>query len=189
MEEIWKDIEGYEGLYKVSNLGRIYSSYGQNKETCKLPILRGSISSHGYRIVGLTKNKHVKSFFIHRLVAKAFIPNPENKPDINHIDGNKENNNINNLEWCTKSENTKHAHVTGLMGKKQKTYMEIMEIENGNKYKYTGKIPYYYAIPFNELLKNNNISFEEWLNKIVEDITINKYGKLKKYIKKIQKNA
>lgn len=64
-----------------------------------------------------------------------------------------------------------------------------MEIENGNRYKYTAKIPYYYAIPFNEILQNNNMTFEEWLNKIVEDIVINKYKRLEKYVKKINKNA
>ncbi len=119
MEEIWKDIEGYEGLYQVSNLGRVKSleRYQQNhsklqKVEEKIKIIH--IKSNGYQFVQLYKNNIMKNLHIHRLVAQAFIPNPDNKPQINHIDGNKLNNNVTNLEWCTNSENGKHAYKLGL---------------------------------------------------------------------------
>lgn len=108
--EIWKDIKGYEGLYKVSNFGRIKSFY-HNKE--KILIL-GSNSS-GYAIVGLWKNGTEKFYSVHRIVAIHFIPNCQNKFEVNHIDGNKKNNNVENLEWVSKSENMKHAVNTGLL--------------------------------------------------------------------------
>ena len=98
MQEIWKDIKGYEELYQVSNLGRI-----QNKKT--LHILKGSTNNKGYRGVILCKNGKIKRYLVHRLVAIAFIENPKNKPYINHLDCNINNNNVENLEWCTQKEN------------------------------------------------------------------------------------
>jgi hypothetical protein len=98
--EIWKDIIGYEGFYKVSNLGRIQRN---NKS-----IIKPEKTNRGYLRVILSKNSNIKKKSVHRLVAMGFIPNPENKPQVNHIDSDKENNNKNNLEWCTGSENMKH---------------------------------------------------------------------------------
>lgn len=106
-QEIWKDVEGFQG-YKISNLGRV-KSYHNNTT-----IIRKSNIVVGYKHLMLSKNKKKYNFYIHRLVAEAFIPNPENKPEINHIDGNKLNNNISNLEWCTRKENCQHAWKTGL---------------------------------------------------------------------------
>lgn len=101
-KEIWKDIAGYEGLYQVSNFGRIKS--------LRSKIILASLSSKsGYCYVGLAKNGMNKQKSVHRLVALAFIPNSENKPEVNHIDGNKHNNTVKNLEWVTKSENMKHC--------------------------------------------------------------------------------
>jgi len=110
--EIWKDIVGYEGMYQVSNLGRV-KSLNYNR-TGKENILSTS-KNKGYFNVVLSK-KGFKPFTVrtHRLVAEAFIPNPQNKPQVNHIDGNKLNNNIENLEWNTASENQQHAYDTGL---------------------------------------------------------------------------
>lgn len=99
MEE-WRDIKGYEGKYQVSNEGRVKSLnyHRQNLEQ----ILRSTISSSGYCRVWLFDGKGIgKIEFVHRLVAKAFIPNPNNLPQINHKDENKLNNNVENLEWCT----------------------------------------------------------------------------------------
>ena len=106
--ENWKDVPGYEGLYQISNLGNVKSLYS-NK------ILKPSIDKYGYTRFSATKDKIQKTLIIHRLVAKLFIPNPNNLPQVNHKDGNKKNNCKNNLEWCTDSDNKKHAYKTGLM--------------------------------------------------------------------------
>ena len=100
MEEIWKDIEGYEGLYQVSNFGKI-KSIGYKKKK----ILKPTQDHYGYLNVTLYKNKNKKAKRIHRLVAEAFIANPENKPEIDHIDTDKLNNNVKNLRWVTRIEN------------------------------------------------------------------------------------
>lgn len=112
--EIFKPILGYEDTYKISNYGRVVSlskkvNYYQEK-------LKSFEISRGYPRVSLWKNGKGKHFFIHRLVAEAFIPNLENKPQINHINGIKTDYRIDNLEWCTSKENIIHSHITGLAG-------------------------------------------------------------------------
>lgn len=118
-EEIWKDIHGYEGLYQISNLGRVKSLSRQVRGTIKRitsdRIMVANMGSTGYREVSLSRNGKRAVKKIHRLFAIAFIANPENKPCINHKDGNKLNNDIENLEWCTYSENVRHALKTGLI--------------------------------------------------------------------------
>jgi hypothetical protein len=112
MAEIWKDIIGYEGLYQVSNKGRIKSFPKKgHKEDLILSLI---LTDKGYYRVGIRKDKNKIMFHVHRLVGAAFIPNPENKPEINHIDGNPLNNCVENLEWCTRSENSIHSYKTGL---------------------------------------------------------------------------
>lgn len=120
MEEIWKDIKGYEGLYKISNLGnvlrckKIKIDKKRRKRTFEDLILKVNIDKNGYKYVNLY-NKNKQAYKIHRLVAQAFIPNQENKPQVNHIDGNKENNRVNNLEWVTRKENIRHAYKNELI--------------------------------------------------------------------------
>ncbi len=114
MDEIWKDIEGYEGLYQVSSLGRVKSLKRQVVNTVGFRIvpesyLRGRLR-YGYRIVSLCKFGEVNRCMVHRLVAQAFIPNPENKPSVNHIDGVPNNNVLSNLEWATYTEQQNHRH-------------------------------------------------------------------------------
>ena len=106
--EIWRDIEGYEGLYQVSNWGRVKSL--KKKGNSKERILTASNNNtKKYWRVQLSKNDKIKHFAVHRLVALAFIPNPQNLPQVNHKDENKDNNNVLNLEWCTVKQNTNYG--------------------------------------------------------------------------------
>ena len=102
MTEIWKDIEGYEGLYKISNHGEVWNGRKQR-------LHKKNKNNRGYCVVTLNKNNKQKQFLIHRLVAIHFIDNPFDKPCVNHIDENKTNNHHSNLEWCTHKENSNHG--------------------------------------------------------------------------------
>lgn len=114
MKEIWKDVVGYEGLYKVSNLGNVFSIPRQGTHSKEKYFLKKNKDRKGYLHVTLFKKCKSFNTGVHRLVAEAFIPNPKNKPQVNHIDGNKENNCVNNLEWVTNQENIDHSWRTGL---------------------------------------------------------------------------
>jgi len=121
--EIWKDIKGYESLYQVSNYGRVKRlgktverSYHGNIQY-KEKILKIK-TTNTYHQIGLTKNKTRKHYLLHRIVCIAFIPNPNNKPEVNHINGLKNDNRVENLEWVNASENIKHAFKSGLKSQK-----------------------------------------------------------------------
>lgn len=105
-EEIWLPMKGYEGCYEVSSLGRVLSSTGCMREPNKTKL--------GYLKMNLSKEGVVKSMRVHRAVAMTFLDKPEGKDEVNHIDGDKTNNKVGNLEWCTSSENKYHAVRTGL---------------------------------------------------------------------------
>ena len=110
MQEEWRDIIGYEGLYQVSNLGRV-KSFWRGRERIKKPVK----AFNGYLHIELfKKGGKRKGFTVHRLVASAFIPNPLNKREVNHVNGVKTDNRVENLEWATSSENKRHAVATGL---------------------------------------------------------------------------
>lgn len=118
--EIWKSIPGYEGLYEVSNFGNVKRlarkriiSTGVSKPLSE-KILKKFTGKFGYIHVNLYKNKKLKQHRVHRLVMLAFTHMPNDKTNVNHIDGNKSNNNLSNLEWCSHKENTIHAYKIGL---------------------------------------------------------------------------
>lgn len=108
MEE-WRDIPEYEGIYQISNLGRIKRKNKILKFWNKQGKKKHYNPKNDYQKTRLSKNGKIKTYTVHRLVAKTFIPNPENKPQVNHIDGNPLNNCVENLEWCTDKENKIHA--------------------------------------------------------------------------------
>lgn len=135
MQEAWKDIKGYEGLYQVSNLGRVKSLerkvwsgttfYTRSEKLLK----QWKCRSHNrdfYLYVTLSKHGIHKNVGVHRLVAQAFISNPSNLPEVNHKDGNKTNNVISNLEFCTCKENQNHSWSV-LRRKSNKTKAEILD--------------------------------------------------------------
>ena len=115
MQEIWKDVKDYEGLYQVSNLGRVKSLgirfiRSNLKPYTKLPRILSQIGcKNGYKKVELTKNGFSKRYYVHRLVAEAFIPNPDNLPEVNHKDEVASNNHVDNLEWCTHRYNSNYG--------------------------------------------------------------------------------
>lgn len=106
--EIWKPVVGFEGLYEVSNMGRVKSL---KRLHTKERIIAQSLNHKGYARVTLWKENKQRKFSVHRLVAKAFIPNLDNLPQVNHKDENKQNNNVWNLEWCTQLENHRYGTV------------------------------------------------------------------------------
>ena len=103
--EVWKDIPGYEDEYQASNLGNIRSIKSNNL------ILKGDYQPNGYKRVYLWKNGSKKNLLVHRLVALSFLPNPNNYEEVNHLDENKANNKLENLEWCTHSYNMNYGDV------------------------------------------------------------------------------
>lgn len=123
MEEVWKDVAGWEGLYQVSNLGRVKSlprkvpyPRGQGWYSVKGKILKPQVNAKtGYLMVNLKYGGELERKSIHRMVAELFIPNPQRLPEVNHRDGDKTNPHVLNLEWATESDNAIHAYATGLI--------------------------------------------------------------------------
>lgn len=136
--EQWKDVVGYEGYYQVSNIGRVRSvdrivgSCHGSKANRKGVIKKLDITNRGYSIVVLFFGNVSKGYLCHRLVAEAFIQNPNKKPDVNHKNGIKTDNRVDNLEWVTRSENVIHAMETGL--KKDYKGKKVICVLNGKKY-------------------------------------------------------
>ena len=133
MEEVWRDIKGYEGLYKVSNLGRVKSFRnfsGFNKKFYKREKIMTPVDNgRGYLHVMLSKNKNTKHVYIHRLVAQSFLPNPNNLQEINHKDENKKNNRVDNLEWISRKDNVNYGTATSRQVKARSK--PVTQIKNG----------------------------------------------------------
>lgn len=129
MNEIWKPIEGTDGKYEVSNLGKVRGNGTRGAKNGVREISQ-RFDRYGYKRINCYTNGKMKSCTVHRLVAAAFIENPDNLPQVNHIDGNKENNCVENLEWCTASRNVKHAFDIGLKEKSREHARRIGEEHN-----------------------------------------------------------
>lgn len=106
-KEVWRWVVGYEGLYMVSTTGRLMAVPHANKDGLEM---NPTVTNRGYQVVSLYKDGLYRKSSIHRLVAQAFIPNPNGMPQVNHIDGNKLNNSVENLEWCTARQNIRHKY-------------------------------------------------------------------------------
>ena len=139
MIEEWKYIEGYENKYQISNTGKIRSFIDNKKRIREKPlILRPYLDDDGYEVIRLFKDSKSRAFKVHRLVAKHFISNVENKPSVDHIDTNRRNNNYINLRWVTNRENSNNSNTINNLkqvGIKYKyLYGKLISDKNGNKY-------------------------------------------------------
>jgi hypothetical protein len=139
MKEIYKDLVGFEGYYEVSNLGNVKRK--KNKTIYKdgriayfsETVLKKATTKRGYEMVYLSVKSKKHSKLVHRLIANTFIPNPLNKKTVNHIDCDKKNNRVDNLEWLTNKENIKHAFDNGLFKERDKRNSERARIKRENK--------------------------------------------------------
>ena len=132
--EVWKDVVGYEGFYKVSNKGNIYSveRIGANGQELGGIVLKPKYHRDGYLQVGLYKNGIRKNKKIHRLVTEAFIPNPNNLPEVNHLDEVKDNNELSNLEWCDVRYNINHGTRNEKVSQKLSKKVRAVNMETGD---------------------------------------------------------
>ena len=142
IKEIWRDIEGYEGLYQVSNFGRVKSL--NYRRTCKEKLLKAYKDKEGYLHVSLCKDGKTKTYSIHRLVAQEFIPNPYNLPQVNHKDENKTNNRVYNLEWCSVKYNINYGTRNKRQSESRTNYTkfskQVLCVETGVIYPSTSQV-------------------------------------------------
>lgn len=142
MQEIWKDVKDFEGLYQVSNLGRVKSlkrevvyfegNNSKNKHHTVFEKMKNqSKKDNGYLITSLYKGNKGNHKYIHRLVAEAFIPNPSNLPTVNHKNLNKQDNRVENLEWCSYADNNDHARKNLCFKSGKKLKIEAINIDTG----------------------------------------------------------
>lgn len=132
-QEIWKDVVGYEGRYKVSNKGDVFSVERKDSRgiKCGGRTLRPVCDSYGYHCLNLSKNGVTKQKRVHRIVLEAFVPNPNNYPEVNHRDEDKTNNNVENLEWCTSKHNNNHGTRIERIAQAQSKKVKAINIKTG----------------------------------------------------------
>ncbi len=176
MTELWKDIQGYVGLYQISNLGRVkslerYKDNNGSKQFCAERVLKQNYIGQYLKVV-LQKNSKQKMFLIHRLVAEAFIPNPTNKPEVNHKDGVKTNNNVNNLEWSTYKYNSNYGTGLQRAGEKHKKPVLQFDLQGNFVKKYKS---------ITEASIENNIFISN-----ISDVCLNKQKSAKGYVWKFE---
>lgn len=184
-EEEWRDISGFEGYYQVSNLGRVRSldrenvRSGKGYRTIKGRVLKQLLAGRGYCYVNFSVDGVYSRHYVHRLVANAFIDNPNNKREVNHKDGNKLNNIVSNLEWVNSLENNRHARAIGLINfteKQQVAFKEYVENKSNPvivdgyirfvseraaaKYIGVNQSVVNYAIKHNRMCKGHSIEYE-----------------------------
>ena len=138
MQEVWKPIKGFEGIYEVSSLGNVRNANGRMRKPFMIP--------KGYLMIDLFHNCKRTHARVNRLVAEAFIPNPDNKPEVNHKNGNKTDNRAENLEWYTKSENMVHAYRSGLQTKGLHSIRKVRCLEDGKVYSTAGEAARAYGV-------------------------------------------
>jgi hypothetical protein len=203
---LWVDIKGYEGSYKISNYGRVKSldryinqrdQYGDIKPRFMKGKILSTKRNNGADYINISLqdgiDKTPQNYYIHILVAEHFIPNPKNLPQVNHKDGNKSNNKVDNLEWCTEKENVSHAIQNDIIKIDKKTrqhilrydiadenIMEIYKLTLDGKYTYQ-QIADIYGLPriYIKNIKNkSNKRFKELTDKVDNDLRKNKYLKI-----------
>lgn len=138
MQEVWKPIKGFEGIYEVSSNGNVRNAKGRH--------LKPFMIRQGYLMVELFNHYERTHARVNRLVAEAFIPNPNNKSEVNHRNGDKTDNSVLNLEWATKSENMIHAYRSGLQTKGRYHIRKVVCLEDGNVYATAGEAARFYGI-------------------------------------------
>lgn len=168
--EEWRDIEGYNGAYQVSNLGNVRSFSAYRRGNGRL--LSCTDNGYGYLIVGLNKNNKRKNHYVHRLVAEAFIENPNGYSQVNHLDYNRKNNRVSNLEWCTPQANTRYSSHKGRHPRKHNktTTGEQYICMRGGRYRVTISHKYDMTFPTLEeaIAKRNEIVKELGYDKYIE---------------------
>jgi hypothetical protein len=153
LEEIWKRVKGFEGFYEISNRGKVRSvdreiSAGNTNRFAKSRLLRSRVNNFGYDTVRLSRNGNAKTCCLHRLIAEVFVENPENKPFVNHKNGIKTDNRVDNLEWVTHSENMIHAHKSGLYTSPYGANKKVVDICTGRKFESVKETAKFYGLPY-----------------------------------------